>query len=365
MRRLFLTISLWFGLTLLGVGMIFAAVFAHTGMGPRSVTRLMVHDLSIFFVAGGIFCYFISRYLTEPLDRLGEAAAKIAEGRLDTRVEPSLKRRHDEIAGLARNFDLMAERIEALVSGQRRLLGDVSHELRSPLARLMVALTLLKQGPSEEGAENLERIGLEARRLDILIGQLLTLTRIDSGADRGSPAPFDLANLVQEVASDADFEARARNRRVVVTQSDACIFEAHEELLRSALENVVRNAVRHTAEGTAAEMSLQAMSCEALLRVRDYGPGVPEEMLAAIFQPFRRVADDRSEGAGLGLAIAQRAVQVIGAPSVPSMRLRAADGSLRLLCPIRENLPTCRPKTAAQCGSPRACIVRPRLHWRP
>jgi signal transduction histidine kinase len=309
-RRLFLTISLWFGLTLLGVGMVFAVVFAHGGMGPRSVSRLMVHDLSIFFVAGGIFCYFISRYLTEPLNRLGEAAAKIAEGRLDTRVEPSLKRRHDEIAGLARNFDLMAERIEALVTGQRRLLGDVSHELRSPLSRLMLALTLLKQGPAEEAEENLERIGLEARRLDTLIGQLLTLTRIDNGADRGSPARFDLANLVQEVASDADFEARARNRRVVVARSDTCTFEGFEELLRRAVENVVRNAVRHTAEGTAVEISLQETSSEALLRIGDNGPGVPEEMLSAIFQPFRRVAGDGSSGAGLGLAIAQRAVQV-------------------------------------------------------
>jgi two-component system sensor histidine kinase CpxA len=309
-RRLFLTISLWFGLTLFGVGMVFAVVFAHAGLGPRSVSRLMVHDLSIFFVAGGIFCYFISSYLTKPLDRLGEAAAKIAEGRLDTRVEPSLKRRHDEIAGLARNFDLMAERIEALVTGQRRLLGDVSHELRSPLSRLMVALTLLRQGPAEEAGENIERIGLEARRLDTLIGQLLTLTRIDSGADRGSPARFDLANLVQEVVSDADFEARARNRQVVVTHSDTCMLDGFEELLRSAVENVVRNAVRHTAEGTAVELSLQHRSAEALLKVRDYGPGVPDEMLAAIFEPFRRVAGDRADGAGLGLAIAQRAIQV-------------------------------------------------------
>jgi len=309
-RRLFLIISMWFCLTLVGVGMVSAVVFTHAGLGARSLTRLMVHDLSIFFVAGGIFCYFISSYLTKPLDRLGEAAARIADGRLDTRVEPSLKRRHDEIAGLARNFDLMAERIEALVTGQRRLLGDVSHELRSPLARLMVALTLLKQGPAAEAAENLERIGLEARRLDTLIGQLLTLTRIDSGADRGSPARFDLANLVQEVASDADFEARARNRRVIVTPSDPCMFDGFEELLRSAVENVVRNAVRHTAEGTAVEMSLQKNPSEALLRVRDYGPGVPGEMLDAMFQPFRRVASDHADGAGLGLAIAERAVRV-------------------------------------------------------
>ena len=176
-------------------------------------------------------CYLISRYLTKPLYKLGEAAANIAEGRLDTRVDPSLKKRRDEIADLARNFDRMAERIEALITGQRRLLGDVSHELRSPLSRLIVALGLVKQGPAEEAAENLERIGLEARRLDTLIGQLLALTRIDSGVDRGSPAPFDLANLVQEVANDGDFEARARNRSVVI-RAGRCL---HGQRIRRAI----------------------------------------------------------------------------------------------------------------------------------
>jgi two-component system sensor histidine kinase CpxA len=272
--------------------------------------RLTLHDILLLTVAGGIFCYVISRYLTKPLYKLGAAAANIAEGRLETRVDPSLTNRRDEIADLARNFDRMAERIEALITGQRRLLGDISHELRSPLSRLTVALGLVKQGPAEEAAENLERIGLEARRLDTLIGQLLALTRIDSGVDRGSPAPFDLTNLVQEVADDGDFEARARHRSVVIKQADACTAHGFEELLRSAVENVVRNAIRHTAEGTAVEISLQTSNARALLRVRDYGPGVPESRLSEIFLPFRRVANGYPEGAGLGLAIAERAVSV-------------------------------------------------------
>jgi signal transduction histidine kinase len=271
--------------------------------------RLSLHDLLVFTLAGGIFCYFISRYLTKPLHLLGNAAANIAEGRLETRVDPSLRNRRDEIADLARNFDRMAERIEALITGQRRLLGDVSHELRSPLSRLMVALSLVQQGgPAEEIAENLERIGLEARRLDTLIGQLLTLTRIDSGVDRGSPASFDLTNLVLEVASDGDFEARARGRSVVVTRADSCTAKGFEELLRSAVENVVRNAVRYTREGTAVQLSLECVEGRATLRVRDNGPGVPENLLTEIFLPFRRVSN--GDGAGLGLAIAQRAVQV-------------------------------------------------------
>jgi signal transduction histidine kinase len=309
-RRLFVTIFLWFWLTLLGVGLVLVSFIAHAGFGFRSLLRLSLHDLLLFTLAGGIFCYIISRNLTKPLNKLGEAAANIAEGRLDTRVDPSLTKRRDEIADLARNFDRMAERIEALITGQRRLLGDVSHELRSPLSRLIVALGLVKQGPPEEVAENLERIGLEARRLDTLIGQLLALTRIDSGVDRGSPAPFDLMNLVQEVANDGNFEARARNRRVVIEQADACTITGFEELLRSAVENVVRNAIRHTVEGTAVEISLRTGNSRAVLRVRDYGPGVPESMLSEILLPFRRVANGNSEGAGLGLAIAERAVNV-------------------------------------------------------
>src|SRR3984957_15557512 len=202
MRRLFFIIFVWFWLTLFSVGVFFTALVIHGGFGSPSMLRLAFHDLLVFTIAGAIFCYLVIRYLTKPLQQLGDAEAGIAEGHLETRVNPSLRNRRDEIADLARNFDRMAERIEALVTGQRRLLGDVSHELRSPLSRLIVALGLVKQGPPEEVAENLERIGLEARRLDTMIGQLLALTRIDSGVDRGSPAPFDLTNLVQEVAND-------------------------------------------------------------------------------------------------------------------------------------------------------------------
>ncbi|HTA44972.1 MAG TPA: ATP-binding protein [Bryobacteraceae bacterium] len=312
MRRLFLRIFLWFWLTLLAVSLVFISLIAHTESGYKYLFRLTLHNLLVFSVAGVIFCWLVSRFLTTPLNKLGHAAASIAEGRLETRTDPSLRKRHDEIAGLAGNFDRMAERIEALVNGQRRLLGDVSHELRSPLARLIVALSLVRQGPADEAAENLERIGLEARRLDTLIGQLLALSRIDSGVDRGAPAPFDLAELVQEVANDADFEARAQNSSVSVKHADACTMNGFEDMLRSAVENVVRNAVRHTAAGTVVEISVRAAESRALIQVHDHGPGVPESMLSTIFQPFRRVAGDNSEGAGLGLAIAERAVNVHG-----------------------------------------------------
>jgi two-component system sensor histidine kinase CpxA len=146
--------------------------------------------------------------------------------------------------------------------------------------------------------------------LDALIGQLLVLSRIDSGVDRGLPARFDLTEMVQQVASDADFEAKARGCGVVVKHADPCTADGFEDMLRSAVENVVRNAIRHTATGTSVEISVHASDSQAIIKVRDYGPGVPESMLSAIFQPFRRVAGETSEGAGLGLAIAERAVNV-------------------------------------------------------
>jgi two-component system sensor histidine kinase CpxA len=211
----------------------------------------------------------------------------------------------------------MAEQIEALVNAQRELLGDVSHELRSPLARLIVALGLLRQGPAQEAPEHLNRIGLEADRLDKLIGQLLTLTRIESGVESSQSETFDLTNLVQEVAADGDFEARAHGREVKVIHADACTMSGVPEMLRSAIENVVRNAIRYTPKGTSVDVTLEQTSTsgkgKALLRIRDYGPGVPEVMLSEIFVPFCRVqqqTESDTQGAGLGLAIAERVVRM-------------------------------------------------------
>jgi two-component system, OmpR family, sensor histidine kinase CpxA len=265
---------------------------------------------------GAILCVLLTRNITKPIGRLRAAASGIAAGRLKTRVDPSVRRRYDEIGTLARDFDRMAEQIEALVTAQRDLLGDVSHELRSPLSRLTVALGLLRECSPEEAPEYLGRIGLEAERLDKLIGQLLTLTRIESGVESTQRENFDLTNLVQEVAADGDFEARARGLEVEVGRADACTMFGAPEILRSAIENVVRNAIRHTRPGKSINVTLALVSAsapKALLQVRDFGPGVPERMLRDIFVPFHRVPDQDepgSQGAGLGLAIAERVVRM-------------------------------------------------------
>ena len=281
---------------------------------------------------GAVLCFLLTRNITKPIVRLRAAASGIAAGRFKTRVDPSVRQRHDEIGTLGRDFDRMAEQIEALVTAQRDLLGDVSHELRSPLTRLTVALGLLRQCSSEEAPEYLSRIGLEAERLDKLIGQLLTLTLIESGADVTQHETFDLTNLVQEVAADGNFEASAHGRGVKIVHADTCTMSGFPEMLRSAIENVVRNAIRYTSKGTSVDITLEqlrtAASDKTLLRIRDRGPGVPKEMLASIFVPFQRVPEQtetNSQGAGLGLAIADRVVRMHDG-SIRAMN--ASDGGL-------------------------------------
>jgi signal transduction histidine kinase len=304
-------------------------------VGSHPYLRLLVVGL-----LGAGLCLLLTLHITRPIRRLRSATQAIAAGKLKTRVDASVRRRHDEIGTLGRDFDRMADQIESLVSAQRELLGDVSHELRSPLARLIVALGLLRQARPDEAADYIGRINIEAERLDKMIGQLLTLTRIESGSELAQRETFDFTNLVQEVAADADFEARAHNREVKVTRADACMISGFPEMLRSAIENVVRNAIRYTGEGTKVEIGLERVSDgeeKALLKIRDHGPGVPKIMLAGIFQPFQRVptAENHSDGAGLGLAIADRVVHMHNG----SIRaLNADDGGLivQIVLPLSE-----------------------------
>ncbi len=320
-------------------------------MPPRPPPPLFhptMHLLAIILV-GGLFCYGLARYLTSPVAKLRAATQELARGNLSARVGPALGKRRDEMASLAADFDRMAEKIESLINSQRRLLGDISHELRSPLARLNVALELARQRSGADAISALERIQREAEILNEMIGQLLSLTRLESGAEEIRKSEFDLALLVREIADDADFEARSRKRSVRLESATNCTIVGNEQLLRRAIENVVRNAVQFTAEGTEVEVKLEcrvktkgeepdneasnskykAQSAKfsgsgfgqvsnqriAVITVRDHGAGVPENALAEIFRPFYRVDDARDReagGVGLGLAIAERAVRLHG-----------------------------------------------------
>ncbi|CAN5402868.1 ATP-binding protein [soil metagenome] len=259
-----------------------------------------------------VLCYLLALYLTSPIRKLREAAQRLAEGDLKTRVATSVGRRRDELADLARDFDVMAERIESLITSQQRLNRDISHELRSPLARLNVALEIAKQKSTPETTSILDRIETESMRLNEMISRLLILAKLESGAEIVDQVQVDLAELVRDVADDADFEAHAKGKYVTVSNADKCTVIGSENLLRSAIENVLRNAVRHTAEGTVIDVSLITNNGSAVVRVEDHGGGVPEDELANLFRPFYRVEEARTRktgGMGLGLAIADRAVK--------------------------------------------------------
>jgi two-component system sensor histidine kinase CpxA len=276
--------------------------------------------LIIAVISSGLVCYFLAWYMTKPVARLRAATQRLAAGDLSARAGYPNRKGSDEIAGLMRDFDTMAARLESLVKAQSRLLNDISHELRSPLARLNVALGLARQRSGPESATMLERIELEASRLNELIGRLLTLARLEGGEQRVSRTPVSLDEVLLTVAEDAEFEAQARHchvRSEIPGGSWAVCGEA--SLLHSAIENVVRNAIRYTREGTTVQILLaradSPRGAEAVVSVADCGSGVPPDALEKLFQPFYRLDDDRGRqtgGVGLGLAITERAVRFHG-----------------------------------------------------
>jgi two-component system sensor histidine kinase CpxA len=300
----------------------------------RAPVQIQIIRAALVLVIAGVICFWLARYITAPVIHLRTATHRLALGNLSARVGAAAGNRNDELSELSRDFDHMAEQIESLINSQQRLLADISHELRSPLARLTVALGLTRLHASPECEAGLDRIELEAGRLNSLIGSLLRLARLEGGSAVLESEPVTLDRVVQEVAADADFEAQSRKRHVRVTSNDACTIPGNKELLRSAIENVVRNAVNYTPEGTEVQISLQKVATNghstALVSVRDHGHGVPSEALGDIFLPFYRVGDARdrfSGGSGLGLSITDRAVRLHGG-SVHAENCK--DGGLRI-----------------------------------
>lgn len=295
-------------------------------------SRFMSMRLLAILIIASIFCWWLARYLTEPARTLTAATRKFASGDLKTRVGKSLGLRKDELTDLGKDFDLMAEQIESLVTSQNRLLRDISHELRSPLARLNVALELARRHSGKEAEESLNRIERESERLNKLIEQLRTLTLLESRTEIIDKKTVNLSALLKTVTDDAVFEAESGGRYVKTDLDDDIRVEGSEELLRRAIENVVRNAVRYTDEGTEVTISLKRGRDNgresAVLSVQDHGPGVPEEALPNLFDPFYRVAESRdrqSGGMGIGLAITDRAVNLHGGKAVAE---NAPDGGL-------------------------------------
>jgi two-component system sensor histidine kinase CpxA len=282
-------------------------------------TESLGSNLAVALATGLLTWYLCYRHSTVPLRRLRNVTQQLATGNLSARVGEGLVHQKNEVADLARDVDRMAERIESLVGAHQRLIRDVSHELRSPLARLNVALELARQSAGPTHSAPFDRIERESERLNELIGQLLMLTKLESDDSMSQRADVDIAALVSEVVQDVDFEVSSNDRRVVVTGTESLALNGNKELLRQALENLVRNAARYTAAGTAVEISLRRKESGgrswAHIEVRDQGPGVPEEELFDIFRPFYRVSDSRerqSGGTGVGLSISDRAVRLHG-----------------------------------------------------
>jgi two-component system sensor histidine kinase CpxA len=299
------------------------AVVAAMRRPPRPIDllepRVLLPRLAILGLVVGLLCLWMARHLSSPVGWLRRATRRLAEGDLTARVGPPVARRRDELGDLARDFDAMAGRLETLVGSQRRLLRDVSHELRSPLARLEVALELARRQAGEAAHEPLDRIEREARRLASMIEQLLALDRLESGAlPSDSAEDIELRDLLEDVVADARYEARRTGCTVELEAETGVRITGSHDLLRSAVENVVRNAVAYTRDGTTVEVTCRGEAGErpaAVIEVRDHGPGVPEEDVDHLFEPFYRVAEARDRqtgGTGLGLAITARSIRIHG-----------------------------------------------------
>jgi two-component system, OmpR family, sensor kinase len=300
---------------------------------PRSIfgilvwpgTQVAVLSLSIFVAA--VVSLLLARYVSSPIVRLQKASRALAAGALETRVGAPSTRRRDEVGTLARDFDTMAERIQALVTAKETLLRDVSHELRSPLARIRMALALAERRAGAESQPDLARIEREAERLDALVGQVMTLTRLrTTDAPRRDVVRLD--TLVKEVVDDARFECP--DARVEYSAPAQVSLRGDSEGLKSAIENVVRNALIYGDRSKPIEVRLDTSPRAATVRVLDRGPGVPEPELERIFEPFYRTdksRDHRQDGQGIGLAITARVTQLHGGRVTAKNR---AEGGLEI-----------------------------------
>jgi len=282
-------------------------------------TQMLMIRIIIFLLAITLISWLLTRLFTRPIRLLQKTTEQLALGRLETTTPSHLSKRQDELGDLARSIDHMAGQLDHLIHSHKQLLRDISHELRSPLARLQVALELARNATAGKAGTELDRIGLEAERLNTLIGEVLTLARFEQGAVEASLTPLQLNTLLQEITTDAAFEAEAVGKQVQCTDLASCEIRADRLWISSALDNVIRNAVRHTAAATAVEISLQTDKSHAVISIRDHGEGVSDADLCQLFEPFFRASEARerhnptgNSGYGLGLAIAKRAIVLHG-----------------------------------------------------
>lgn len=268
--------------------------------------------LILVLLSGGA-CLLLARYLTKPIRAFRNAGQSIAAGDLDARVGPSIAMRKDEFGELATDFDRMADRIQGLLDSQQQLLRDVSHELRSPLARLQAAVGLIRQKNANEADANLDRIEQEAENLNEMIGQILSMARLEAGTGI-EPQAVDLDALVGQIVEDARYEGESHQKSIAFEPGQACIVEIDESLIHKAIENVIRNAVQHSRQHTDVLID-RSPGSSVRITIRDDGPGIRPADVQRIFEPFfTRPSAGRTgtAGAGVGLTIARRAIELHG-----------------------------------------------------
>jgi len=289
-------------------------VLPHHLMRQNGQQLMMLRAASALIVIL-LISWLLTRMLTRPIASLQAVTERLGQGKLDTRTAKKLSARKDELGDMARSIDAMAEQIDSLVGSHKQLLRDVSHELRSPLARLQVALELAKNAAEDKAQDELERIGKEAEQLNALIGEVLTLARFEQGGMQTKQTRLQLDAILEEIIQDAVFEAQAANKQVVFDIMESCLVDGDPIWLHRAFDNIIRNAIRHTEVDTAVSVSLSISEDAANITIRDHGKGVDPDALPHLFEPFYRASTARerqSGGYGLGLAIAQRVIDLHG-----------------------------------------------------
>jgi two-component system OmpR family sensor kinase len=270
-------------------------------MGPHAILGTLIGIL--------LFSGLLTFYLTAPINRIRAGFGRLASGDLKMRLGSDWLRRRDEIGDLASDFNKMATRLEELVMSRDRLLADISHELRSPLARLHLAIALARQSP-DKALQSLERIGCEADKLEEMVGELLALTKLESGA-RATGQYFFVSEVTALVVDDARFEAQEKGVTIDFLTNGGhpeALVVGSGKLVSRAIENIVRNALRFSRRGETITVELESTPTGTTLYIRDQGPGVKTEQLASLFEPFVQADPASGQGYGLGLAIAKRAI---------------------------------------------------------
>lgn len=305
----------------------------------RRFRKFPLLPLGVGMIASLVLAFLLARHISRPILGLRRAFDAIARGDFDVRLAPQLEGRKDELADLGRDFDRTAEQLQILMDGQRRLLHDVSHEIRSPLARIQLAIDLAQQQP-DRTSSSIERIQRESDRIVRLVDELLTLSRLETRSfSVAEQDNIDVVELIAAIVADARFEAAARNCEIELAVNDKAPIRGRMELLHRAFENIIRNAIAHTFNDTRIVVTVAVHDHALQIDVVDDGPGVPEIALKAIFEPFVRLREEhgRDEGAGngygLGLAIARQVIETHGG-SITARNRKSGGLLVSMLLPI-------------------------------